>query len=395
MAFNIANALQQNYPDAIGIDQLKRRNALAEQDQQMQMRQANNQNALAQAQLGQYARQNSLQDEALATQKQNEAHQAAYAWAQNLASIKDPGQFQQVAAQAAADPRVQALGIDISHITPENVQAFVAQSRGAAGQVPFEQTPEYQKIQATAAARSANGMPGDAPASVQEWMYYGNLSPAQKAAYLEMKRSQQTFLPTIAQVPTVVRPGVAGNPTEMQPLTTLPAVAGAAGTVAGAEAAGKATGEARATAQVDLASNLDDIQKMRANVKGLISTPGFGTIYGLSGKVDPRNYIAGTDAANAEARRSQLEAQGFGISIQKMRGLGQLSNAEGLKVSRAYTRAIDRSQSAEAAKQAWGEVLSYLDLAEKRAQQKAGAAPQDVSGVPSDIADLLKKHGSK
>lgn len=167
------------------------------------------------------------------------------------------------------------------------------------------------------------------------------------------------------------------------PLSTLPQEAGAAATIAGARKSAEVKSEAQTQAGIDLNSNLDEIAKMRENVSNLIADPGFGTIYSLSGKVDPRNYIAGTDAANAEARRKQLEAASFGIAIQKMKGFGQLSNAEGLKVTQAYTRAIDRSQSEEAAKKAWEEVLGYLDLAESRAKQKAGVGNEEPAKQPS------------
>jgi hypothetical protein len=75
------------------------------------------------------------------------------------------------------------------------------------------------------------------PSNVREWEYYNSLKPEQQQQYLEMKRSQQTFLPTINEVPTIVRPGVAGGPDTVKPLSTLPQVASAKGTVAGAEQA--------------------------------------------------------------------------------------------------------------------------------------------------------------
>lgn len=242
----------------------------------------------------------------------------------------------------------------------------------------LQNDPELLALHKSLAASGAS----NAPANVQEWQYYSRLSPQQQKAYLEMKRSQQTFLPTIAEVPTIVRPGVAGNPTETQPLTTLPDVANAKGRVAGAEAGARTASTAQAEAAANLQSNLDEVDKMEAGVKGLLQSPGFNTIYGASGKLDPRNYVAGTEAANSEARRNQLEAASFGISIQKMKGLGQLSNAEGQKVTAAYTRAVDRRQSEEAAREAWGEVLSYLELAKLRAQQKARPAGTGPASPP-------------
>lgn len=160
---------------------------------------------------------------------------------------------------------------------------------------------------------------------------------------------------------------------EFDPISTLPEEAAAKAALAGAEAGAKTTATAQAESALSMNSELDSANKMIAGVEGLLGSPGFDTIYGLSGKVDPRSYLPGTDAANAEARRNQLEAQSFGISIQEMRGLGALSNAEGMKVTAAYTRAIDKTQSEEAAREAWKEVLGYLELAKKRIAQRGGA----------------------
>jgi hypothetical protein len=161
------------------------------------------------------------------------------------------------------------------------------------------------------------------------------------------------------------------------PLITQDQQVSGAAAKAGAVEASKTIAGAKADAQVNLGSNLDEINKMREQVSGLLSDPGFDTIYGASSVVDPRNYIRGTDAANAAARREQIDAQAFGISIQKMKGLGALSNAEGSRVTAAFTRATNPKLSAVEAKKAWVEVQHYLDLAERRAKQKAGPqAPQ-------------------
>jgi len=145
-----------------------------------------------------------------------------------------------------------------------------------------------------------------------------------------------------------------------------------------ASAVGTATGQ-NITA---LSDALSDIDYYSQNVHGLIGSPGFDQIYGIRRVTDPRNIIPGTDASNAQARLGQLDAASFGISIQKMRGLGQLSDAEGKKVSAAFTRATNPKQSPEAARQAWNEVLSYLETARVRAIEKAGGQyPGQKSGA--------------
>ena len=122
--------------------------------------------------------------------------------------------------------------------------------------------------------------------------------------------------------------------------------------------------ESRA-AELDRQAKFDDVTKMQGNVQGLLDSTGFDTIYGKSRFISP-SMLPGGSGADAEARRNQLEAASFGISIQQMKGLGALSNAEGLKVTAAYTRAVDPKQSEEAAREAWAEVQGYLKIAQDR-----------------------------
>ena len=120
----------------------------------------------------------------------------------------------------------------------------------------------------------------------------------------------------------------------------------------------------------NLVSQADKIDKMQTEIDGLLAAPGFDMVYGKSRYVSP-GMLPGAAGANAETRRNQLEASSFGIAIQDMKGLGALSNAEGLKVTAAYTRAVDPRQSEEEARIAWGEVKTYLDLAKQRIQARA------------------------
>lgn len=280
-------------------------------------------------------------------------------------------------AEGPVDTKSLFGNVSPSDFTPESV-----------GQ--FQKTGDYSVlVPKNGGQKLGNVNPGDfTPVSLAQFLKTGN--------YSDLVRYVTPANPSVqivGGVPTVVQPSRTGGAPTQAPLSNLPAEAGAKSDLAAAEARGKAEGAAQAEAAASLQANLDDIDKMKTDVAGLLNAPGFGTIYGLSGKLDPRNYIAGTDAADAEARRNQLEAQSFGISIQKMRGLGQLSENEGKKVTAAYTRAIDKKQSSDAARAAWNEVLGYLDTARERAKQKAGTA--SGSQVPDDIAALLKKHGQK
>lgn len=223
--------------------------------------------------------------------------------------------------------------------------------------------PEYAKLGMTGL-----GVGSESPASVREYEYYKKLPKTSQDQFLGLKR-QGYEVKDIGGVPTLVArmPG-----SQSVPLSTLQnEMQGKAG-IAGATKAATTRAEAQAEAEVGLGSNLEEIEKMRTSVKDLVGSPGFDTIYGVSGKIDPRNYVPGTEASNSQAKREQLDAMSFGISIQKMKGLGALSEAEGKKVTAAYTRANNPKISSEEARKAWDEVLGHLDTAERRARSKAG-----------------------
>jgi hypothetical protein len=92
--------------------------------------------------------------------------------------------------------------------------------------------------------------------------------------------------------------------------------------------------------------------------------------------------VVSQDAADAIAARKQLGSQAFGVAIQKMRGLGALSNAEGLKVENALTRAMDSTISPQEARIAFGELQTQLNELERVARTEAGdQAVDEVMGV--------------
>jgi hypothetical protein len=206
-------------------------------------------------------------------------------------------------------------------------------------------------------------------------------------------------------------PGAAPAPATPAPQAVTPTAAQIAPTStvasnAAAIASAKEQGQAQGKFASGLPDALADIDKMGENIKGLLAQPGFNKIYG---NVQGNPVVAGiqgvadmsNETANAKAALSQLDAQAFGVSIQKMVGLGQLSNAEGLKVTAAFTRATNPSISESEARAAWAEVLSGLEQAKQRATLKAGATPVPPGGqtpaAPAgsvmSLDDYLKSKG--
>lgn len=164
------------------------------------------------------------------------------------------------------------------------------------------------------------------------------------------------------------------------PVSDPTTVGGNAGEIARQTEIGKGAG----VAQNALPDQLADISKLRDSVNGLLGAKGFEGVYGnIQGQPGVRTLmgLADEDVQDAQIRLKNIDAQTFGVAVQKMRGLGQLSNAEGTKVTDAYTRAVDPRSSAEDARMAWNEVLDGLDLAEARAKRKA-----QVSTLPPAAA---------
>jgi len=200
----------------------------------------------------------------------------------------------------------------------------------------------------------------------------------------------------IGGAPSIVDPGRRLGGPLVNPLSTPQTESEAAAQRAAAEAAARAAATSQAEAAAAAPDALADIADFRTNIQGLLDAPGFDTIYGASRILSPTSYIPGTNASDADVRLTQLDATSFGIAIQKMRGLGGLSEAEGKKVSAAYTRATNPRQSEKSAKAAWEEVLTKLNEAENRIKQKAGlpVSPSGNVGNASNAAPAAPMIGT-
>jgi hypothetical protein len=136
-----------------------------------------------------------------------------------------------------------------------------------------------------------------------------------------------------------------------------------------ARTAGGATGQKQAA----LYANLNNIDTFTGDVDALLQHPGFAEIYGMSSVLDPRNLIRGTDAQGAAALRDKLNSRAFLVSIQSMRGMGQLSNQEGAKVETALTAALKPGLGDMEATQRLGELKTAIANLRRVAEQEASA----------------------
>jgi len=159
------------------------------------------------------------------------------------------------------------------------------------------------------------------------------------------------------------------------------------------EAVGKATGEAKvglpgALQMVDSAVN--NIDQLIGNPEtGASPHPGLGTATGLSGTLDPRNYVPGTNATNFKARLDQLKGSVFLDAYQQLKGAGQITEVEGKKAEQAKAR-LDTAQSDEEFITALKDYRDALARGRAILIQKAGGQAPGAPTQPTTTQRRLK-----
>lgn len=148
--------------------------------------------------------------------------------------------------------------------------------------------------------------------------------------------------------------------------------------IAGAESA-KVTGKAQGEAAVELPAVIQKGEEALALIQGAIDHPGRATATGLSGYIDPRSWLPGTNARDFLARHRQLEGRAFLEAYQMLKGGGQITEIEGQKAERAIAR-LDTAQSDEAYLEALEDLKEVFRAGINRARQRAGVAAPQQSG---------------
>jgi hypothetical protein len=151
-----------------------------------------------------------------------------------------------------------------------------------------------------------------------------------------------------------------------------------------------------------LESTNSTIDKFTSDIDNFLAKPGYDSLYGnlqgtevgkaIGGVVDP-------DIADARAALETLGGEAFLASIQKMRGFGQLSNQEGVKVQTALTRALDTRTSDS--RVAWQEVKKHMAELKRVAAIEAGqggqqpAAPAAAAPATGAVGEVKMMGGKK
>lgn len=147
--------------------------------------------------------------------------------------------------------------------------------------------------------------------------------------------------------------------------------------VATAQAVGKGAGEA----QINLPAVEGSAAVIKQTIAKLRAAPGRETGTGLSATLDPRNYIAGTNATNFKALREQLVGQDFLQAYNGLRGGGQITEVEGEKAQNALAR-LQTAQSDD-------EFLNALTDFEKQVDVLTDIARKKAQGGSGGQADPL------
>lgn len=114
---------------------------------------------------------------------------------------------------------------------------------------------------------------------------------------------------------------------------------------------------------------------------------GLDVATGLSSKIDPRNYVAGTDATDFNTRLDQLKGTQFMDAYQSLKGGGQITEVEGKKATDAIAR-MNTSTSKEAFTKAAREYQDVIRGAVNRSKMKAGLTNKDVAAQASTSSNI-------
>lgn len=120
-----------------------------------------------------------------------------------------------------------------------------------------------------------------------------------------------------------------------------------------------------------------------ATIDKILESPGFSAAVGS--RLPFVDSLPGTAAQETIGLIETLESQNFLNQIEKMKGLGALSNAEGQKVSSAI-RSLNRNMSEKAFKRSLEQIKGFLEKGKRNVMQKYGQTETEKTTV--NWADL-------
>lgn len=174
---------------------------------------------------------------------------------------------------------------------------------------------------------------------------------------------------------------LAALPAELQ-LRTNAAITQAGGTTAASEQAKTDADANRNLPKVEQAADL-----MLDTIGKLENHPGLSIITGMSGVLDPRNYMRGSRAQGAQALADQIQGQTFLQAYQTLKGGGQITEVEGKKAEAAMAR-LNTAQSEDDYRLALRDLREVIEAGLVRAQvQATGGQPKAAAAKASSAAN--------
>ena len=134
-------------------------------------------------------------------------------------------------------------------------------------------------------------------------------------------------------------------------------------------------------------AKITSIQSQIGVIDKALTHPGRETSTGLSGKIDPRNYIPGTEAADFRAVLDQIGGTAFLQAFESLKGGGQITEVEGKKATDAIAR-LSRAQSDIEFEKSLKDLRSVMVNGLER-QRKASSTVQTPS---VNIDSILEKY---
>lgn len=138
------------------------------------------------------------------------------------------------------------------------------------------------------------------------------------------------------------------------------------------QAAQTAKQQAKSDTVAGYDSTMDTLGSTITAANQVLKSPGFSGYFGLSASKLPfYGAVAGTDTADTESLVNTLKSKNFLASIQQMKGLGALSDAEGKKID-ASIASLDSSISEKQARKSIQTIIDAAELGQMRLRQKQG-----------------------
>lgn len=248
--------------------------------------------------------------------------------------------------------------------------------QGVTGKATYNLTDDTPELATLAGVD--NGVAG-VSGPVQNYQFRTGLkTPQEQALFDQMVRADKMVNAggVTYSVPGVNNPAAPAAPKQ---------VVSTAETAANAQAiaGGKTTGTTQAKLANALPGVTESLDTFTTDIDSFLGSPGFDMVYGKSGAAASiMGPVAPEEYRNSSALLDNLNSQAFLNSIQKMRGLGALSDAEGKKVEAALTSALNRNQDEDQAAQSFKLLKDRLARFRQIAELEAGFKGTGVNVGP-------------